>query len=49
MISTALKATLAARGWLALDLLDPAPVCAVRDRWLAWLRERHPTLPSLGN
>jgi hypothetical protein len=47
MTSAELEVTLAERGWLALDLPDPAPVFAVRDRLLAWLRERHPGLPSL--
>ena len=41
------EATLAERGWLAVDLPDPSAVFAVRDRLLGWLRERLPDLPSL--
>jgi Phytanoyl-CoA dioxygenase (PhyH) len=40
-------ATLAERGWLAVDLPDPSAAFAVRDRLLAWLRARLPELRSL--
>jgi hypothetical protein len=41
------EATLAERGWLVLDLPDPTPVMATRERLLEWLRERPPMAPSL--
>ena len=41
------EAALVERGWLTLDLPDPSAVLAVRDRLLAWLRERLPDLKSL--
>ena len=41
------EATLAERGWPAVDILDPSAVFAVHDRLLAWLRERLPGLRSL--
>lgn len=46
MSITPLEATLAQRGWLAIDLPDPAPVWAARDQLLERLRSR--SLPDLG-
>lgn len=46
MTDPGLEATLAERGWLAIDLPDPSPVFAVRDALLARLRAR--SLPDLG-
>jgi Phytanoyl-CoA dioxygenase (PhyH) len=43
----AAEANLAERGWLVLDLPEPAPVFAVRERILSWLREHEPDLRSL--
>lgn len=41
------EATLAERGWLVVDLPDPAPVFAARDRILHWIRATVPDLESL--
>jgi len=47
MIFEAVAAEIMQRGWVALDLPDPAPVFAVRDRMLDWLRRQCSGLTSL--
>jgi hypothetical protein len=45
--SEMIQLAISQRGWVALDLPDPASVFAVRDLLLEWLRRRYPDLRSL--
>ncbi len=47
MILADLEASIAKRGWAAVDLPDPTPVFRVGDQLLAWIRKRHRDLSSL--
>ena len=47
MTAAEAEAAIAEHGWVAMDLPDPAPVFAVRDRLLSWLRDTIPALASL--
>jgi hypothetical protein len=47
MMPAGAEALLRERGWLVLDLPDPSPVLAARERLLMWLQEHPPMATSL--